>query len=132
MEQTAVTLRGPFDADAWARAWQAVVDRHPVLRTAFAAEAGGAPLQVVMRHAGIPVLLEDWSGLPPEERAARVAELEAEERRRGFDFDPARAPLVRLALARTGADEHRSVLTFHHLLLDGWSQVMHGLVLTYR
>ncbi|HEX9939788.1 MAG TPA: amino acid adenylation domain-containing protein, partial [Longimicrobium sp.] len=119
VEQTAVTLRGPLDAEAWVRAWQAVVDRHPALRTAFAAEAGGAPLQVVPRRAEVPVLRADWSELSADERAAQVAELEAGERRRGFD--PARAPLMRLALARTGADEYRSVLTFHHLLLDGWS-----------
>ncbi|HEX8905300.1 MAG TPA: condensation domain-containing protein, partial [Longimicrobiaceae bacterium] len=119
VEQVAVTLRGPLDAEAWARAWQAVVDRHPALRTAFAAEAGGAPLQVVLRRAEMEVVREDWSGLPEGERAARVAALEAEERRRGFD--PARAPLLRLAVARTGPGEHRSILTFHHLLLDGWS-----------
>ena len=30
-------------------------------------------------------------------------------------------PLMRFALIRLSADEHRLVLTNHHILMDGWS-----------
>src|SRR4029453_18229101 len=35
--------------------------------------------------------------------------------------DPRAAPLLRFALIRVSAREHRLVLTNHHILLDGWS-----------
>ena len=34
-EQLAITLSGALDLDAFVRAWQTVVDRHAILRTAF-------------------------------------------------------------------------------------------------
>src|SRR5262249_17362737 len=36
-------------------------------------------------------------------------------------FDLAEAPLIRCALVRWGSDQHRFVLTNHHILMDGWS-----------
>src|SRR5262245_39838212 len=40
---------------------------------------------------------------------------------RSEGFDLARPPLIRFALIRLAADQHRLVLTHHHLLMDGWS-----------
>ena len=36
-------------------------------------------------------------------------------------FDLAAPPLLRFTLIRLAADEHRLVLTNHHILMDGWS-----------
>jgi amino acid adenylation domain-containing protein len=43
----------------------------------------------------------------------------AADRRRGFMLDC--APLLRITLIRTSSSDYRFVLTFHHMLLDGWS-----------
>src|SRR4029078_9545009 len=77
------------------------------------------PLQAVQRKVELPLHSEDWSGLLEREREARYAELLAGDRQRGFEL--VRAPLMRLALLRFGAVDHRLVWTSHHLLLDGWS-----------
>ncbi|MET0398104.1 MAG: amino acid adenylation domain-containing protein [Longimicrobiaceae bacterium] len=120
VEQVGFTVRDPgFDPQGFARAWQRVTERHPVLRTAFAWEEMDEPVQVVQRRVAIPVETLDWSGLPPHVRERELEELLAEDRRRGFDL--LAAPLMRLALIRTGADEWRVQWSFHHLLLDGWS-----------
>ncbi|MDB4948389.1 MAG: tycC3 [Gemmatimonadetes bacterium] len=118
VEQLGLTVRG-LDADAYARAWQIVVDRHTALRTAFASGMSAEPLQVVHREAEMPVERIDWSALAADELRGRLDELAVEDVRRGFDL--AAPPLFRLTLVRTGADEHRVLITFHHLLLDGWS-----------
>ncbi|HET7232354.1 MAG TPA: condensation domain-containing protein, partial [Longimicrobium sp.] len=118
VEQLGVTLRG-LDPDAYVRAWQTVVDRHTALRTAFVTGLTSEPLQVVRRDAELPVEGLDWSAFPRDQRQARLDAHAANDVQRGFDV--ARAPLFRLALIRTGADEHRVLITFHHLLLDGWS-----------
>ncbi|HEX8696632.1 MAG TPA: amino acid adenylation domain-containing protein [Longimicrobium sp.] len=117
--QAAFTLRGGFDADAYARAWEAVVGRHPALRTAFVDAGAGGPVQVVLRRAGLPVRRLDLRGVPRGELPGRLRALAGEELRRGID--PARAPLLRLTLARLADAEWRVVLTHHHLVFDGWS-----------
>ncbi len=120
VEQVGFTVRDPaFDPQVFARAWQRVAERHPVLRTAFAWEEMEEPVQVVQRRVAIPVETLDWSGLAPHARERELEDFLAEDRRRGFDL--LAAPLMRLALIRTGADEWRVQWSFHHLLLDGWS-----------
>ncbi|HEX2091995.1 MAG TPA: amino acid adenylation domain-containing protein, partial [Longimicrobiaceae bacterium] len=112
-------LVGELDPDVLWRAWQATVQRHAALRTGFAWQGGDRPLQVVRREVEIPVRGEDWRGLSAADREARLDAFLAADRERGFD--PARPPLMRLALFRTGDRRHRLVWTHHHLLLDGWS-----------
>jgi amino acid adenylation domain-containing protein len=118
-EQVVLTLAGEVRSDEFAAAWQRVIDRTPALRTGFVWEGVPKPLQVVFREAAVPFVFHDWSGVDEEERDRRFAALVADDRARPFIL--ASAPLIRLALVRTGADEHRLLFTFHHLLIDGWS-----------
>ncbi len=105
--------------EAFRRAWRGVLDRHSALRADFAWEGLERPLQVVRRGVEPPLLVQDRRGLPePERREQREAFLR-EDRARGFDL--ARAPLMRLALFRTGEEEWELVWTHHHLVQDGWS-----------
>jgi amino acid adenylation domain-containing protein len=119
VEQLAATLRGDLDVNAFSQAWQRVVDRHAVLRTAFAWKRLEQMMQVVRQRVTVPIVQEDWRHYPAEEQEKRLdAWLEAE-RRRGFDL--AKAPLMRLALMRISDQAHYFVWSHHHALLDGWS-----------
>jgi len=91
---------GPFEA-----AWRAVVRRNPVLRTAFHLHGEDGVIQVVDPDATLDIR---WRDDPYEPFLLA-------DRRAGFD--PTRPPLLRL----TVLGSHRSVLTFHHALLDGRS-----------
>ncbi|MEM7307334.1 MAG: amino acid adenylation domain-containing protein [Planctomycetota bacterium] len=113
------TLEGDVDAQALARAWDRVAARHAVLRTSFHWEGLERPYQVVHRSALTPLVDEDLSGLAPDAQRERLAAILDEDRRRGFDLT--RAPAVRLHRYLLGADRHRIVFTYHHILLDGWS-----------
>ena len=52
-------------------------------------------------------------------REQRAGELLAQDRAERFDL--AAPPLLRFALIRLAAGEHRLVLTNHHMVMDGWS-----------
>ncbi|HEX9426136.1 MAG TPA: condensation domain-containing protein, partial [Candidatus Polarisedimenticolia bacterium] len=119
VEQLTCTLRGDLDRPAFEAAWQHVVDRHDSLRVDVAWERPGRPLQIVRRRVEVPIASHDWRQFPGEEQEALLERLLLEDRTRGFD--PARSPLLRLALCRIAADAHRFVLSHHHLVLDGWS-----------
>ena len=57
--------------------------------------------------------------LDAAEREQRLAGILAQDRAERFDL--ASPPLIRFTLIRLSADEHRLVLTNHHILMDGWS-----------
>ncbi len=119
VEQGILELHGELDVDAFEQAWQTVVKRHAILRTAFVWNAHSEPVQVVLQRVEVPLQQADWSELPASDQEARLEQyLEAD---RELGFTPKRAPLLRLALFRTDARVHRFVLTFHHILMDGWS-----------
>jgi amino acid adenylation domain-containing protein/non-ribosomal peptide synthase protein (TIGR01720 family) len=119
LEQLSCTLVGDLNADALQRAWDRVLCRHAVLRSSIHWEGEGRPLQVVHGQVSVPFYQEDWSGLTEDQRGARLNEYLRADRERGIDVT--RAPLMRLALMRVAANEHRFIWTHHHLLLDGWS-----------
>jgi amino acid adenylation domain-containing protein len=112
-------LVGELDVEAFRGAWQCVVDRHPALRTDFVWEGVEEPVQAVRRRAVLPVTVEDWRGVDTAAQSAALTSYLGADLARGID--PARAPLMRLALFRTAERVWQLVWTYHHLVLDGWS-----------
>ncbi|WFR71257.1 amino acid adenylation domain-containing protein [Prescottella defluvii] len=121
--QLTLTLNGVVDTDRLRRAGQALLDRHPNLRAAFAHPDGATPdagtVQVIRRHVDLPWTEIDLSRLDPAARDRRFAELTLADRLTKFDLTI--APAVRMTLVDMGGGEHRLVVTNHHILLDGWS-----------
>jgi len=107
-----------LDAERFAAAWRRAIAGHAILRTGFLwRDEAGQPLQVVYKHAPLPLTLLDWRGRPDSGPALQA--LCAKEHQRGFD--PVQAPLQRLVLVRVSDSRYRWVWTCHHILLDGWS-----------
>jgi non-ribosomal peptide synthase protein (TIGR01720 family) len=104
------------------RAWQKIIDRHPAFRTAFVWENVAKPLQVVQRRVELPFQLEDWRGLSSIEQQERLATYHEADRRRGFQLN--KAPLLRLALFQVDDNCHQLVLSYHHIIVDGWSMAL--------
>ncbi len=117
--QLGFMLRGELDVAALEAAWQAAVDRHTVLRTAFLWKEVDEPLQVVRRQARIAVEHRDWRGYSEAERAKALVCLLKSDREAGFDFS--KAPGIRLYLLQTAAQSFYFTWSHHHILLDGWS-----------
>ncbi len=118
--QVSCCLHGELDIALFRQAWQAVVQRHAILRTAFTWENLERPLQIVLQHASITVDWQDWQHLPSESQTAALAAYLQQDRTRGFDLS--QPPLMRVMLMQTAPSTHRCVWSHHHLLLDGWSQ----------
>jgi amino acid adenylation domain-containing protein len=109
---------GGLDAARLRSAWQAVSDRHAVLRTGMLWEGlPGVAQQVVHRRVAVPFVEEDWRGRPAD--AAGLQAAAAAERAKGFDL--AQPPLQRVRLIRLAGDRHQLIWTRHHILTDGWS-----------
>ncbi|MFM0736457.1 amino acid adenylation domain-containing protein [Paraburkholderia xenovorans] len=136
LNQFALTL-DDLDVARFEAAWQASLQRHPVLRTAICATTGAVDadgvdiaLQWVDRAARMPIERYDLSAsAAPEAELAQLAK-----QHRETPFDLSRAPLMRAALVRLPDRRYRFLWTRHHLLLDGWSsaRVLAEVVARYR
>ncbi len=112
---------------AWnAAAMQQVVDelavQHPVLRTSFSMSHGADPLQLVWKGARIPLTVL------PAATGARTAgsELDALITRETLTaFDWGTAPLCRIhVIPLPSVSRFHLCVTFHHAILDGWSETL--------
>ncbi|MEV4135128.1 amino acid adenylation domain-containing protein [Dactylosporangium sp. NPDC049742] len=104
----AARLHGDLDAVALVRAVDAVVARHPALRTRF--PVTGGHLSTVVEPA-----------LPAEitvHQTGDAALLEADLRR---PFDLHDGPMVRATVVRGGDGTHLFGIAVHHAVADGWS-----------
>ncbi|MEV6395234.1 amino acid adenylation domain-containing protein [Streptomyces sp. NPDC051907] len=117
--QQVLDLAGPVDGPTLRRAAQRLLDRHAPLRAAFRQRPDGAPVQIVVRDAELPWREIDLTAQDGAVREALGETVAEDERAAGFDLGA--PPLLRCALIRLGAQRSRLVLTFHHIVADGWS-----------
>jgi amino acid adenylation domain-containing protein len=101
-EQLTCLLSGDLDTELLHSAWQAVVDRHPALRSLLVWDEMEQPLQIVRSRV-----------------TARIETLDGGEPRHGIDLD--REPAIHASLIRLGEQQYRLVLTAYPLLVDSGS-----------
>ncbi|WJK39429.1 amino acid adenylation domain-containing protein [Solwaraspora sp. WMMA2056] len=125
------TLRLPWDAQALQAAMDALVSRHPALRSSFDLAGYFEPLQIVHHRVAGALTVTDLREVDAE-TAQRTILAHVEHRRfHRYRFD--QPPLYQLhAFPRATAVD--LVLSFHHALLDGWSvaSLVHELVSDYQ
>ena len=115
--QLVITLSGRLDAHRLRDAVRTVVTRHPHLAARYCPHFD-EPVQIVPADPVTPWRQVDLTvgDLDLDEQIQRVCAAE-----RAAVFDLADRPAFRAALIRTAEDQHRFVLTNHHIVLDGWS-----------
>ncbi|MEG4966392.1 amino acid adenylation domain-containing protein [Microcoleus sp. B6-A1] len=114
----AVRITGQLNAETLRQSIEKIIERHEILRTAF---AGGEKelIQVIFDAKNFPLPLRDLSHLPPAEREKEAQKMSAEEAL--LPFDLTQANLLRAKLLRLSETEHTLLLSAHHIIFDGWS-----------
>jgi non-ribosomal peptide synthetase component F/thioesterase domain-containing protein len=111
-------LQGTLDPALLERAFNAIVERHEVLRTTLRV-VDDRLAQVIAGALKIAVPVTDLRQLAQPARDAEVDRLSLEEARRRFDL--ATGPLLRASLLRVADEEHVLLVTPHHSMADYWS-----------
>jgi amino acid adenylation domain-containing protein len=116
-----LAIGGALDISALARALRLLAARHDALRLRIVEEPEGPSLEAMPPEAldGPQLALVDLSARASDEAQAEAAKLSAEDARRPFDLGA--APLLRATLICLAPDHHQLLLTFHHIISDGWS-----------
>jgi amino acid adenylation domain-containing protein len=113
-----LALEGPLEHIALHKTFNAIEERHEILRTTMTV-IDGELRQIVHPPGAVGLHLReiDFSiETDPETSALRFADTDATE-----PFDIERGPLVRTTLLQLGPRKHLLCLTAHHLVCDGWS-----------
>jgi amino acid adenylation domain-containing protein len=117
-EQMSYMFEGDLDPSALQQAWQRIIERHPVLRTAFYWEELDNPLQVVHKQVQLPWQQLDLRSCSSEEQQTQITTFLQTDRVQGFQID--KAPLMRCALIQLAEKTYQFVWSHHHILMDGW------------
>lgn len=118
----AFDLEGRLDRAALAGALTEIVRRHEPLRTTFCEDEQG-PWQVIGDPG--PVALECHSVAGNADPALECRRLEEAFRAEPLSLE--HGPVFRACLVERAADDHRLVLSLHHICVDGWSlRVLEG------
>ena len=118
-EQFSCKLEGKLNIDAFHQAWQEILNRHDILRSAFVWENLDEPLQVVQTEVKLPFVSFDWQDKNKEQQKAEFEKLCIWERRKGFEFTS--PPLMKMFIIQISKESYYFLLIHHHLLFDGWS-----------
>ncbi|HET8845931.1 MAG TPA: amino acid adenylation domain-containing protein, partial [Ktedonobacteraceae bacterium] len=108
-----------LDVPALEQAAWALIERHPVLRTAFDLSNYSEPLQLVYRTGVQLLTVEDIQQMEVEQQEKSIRAWITEEKHRGFDW--ARPPLLRIHIHLRSPHTAQFTLSFHHAIIDGWS-----------
>jgi hypothetical protein len=110
----AARICSELDIDALRGAFQALVDRHPSLRTTFSVNAG-IPVQQVHENPKVHFEQTDAASWTGDELNTRLIA----DAYRPFDLE--RGPILRVSLFARSAQEHILLLAVHHIVIDFWS-----------
>nr|WP_225955270.1 non-ribosomal peptide synthetase [Kibdelosporangium phytohabitans] len=111
-------LTGPVRAGVVRAALTDVVARHEILRTVFVATDDEPPAQIVLPPAPIELSVSDLRSLGASAGKSRLRSIVDEAGARTIDLS---ALQLRAHLVHLPDDEHRLVISVHHIVFDGWS-----------
>ena len=118
-EQVSFILEPSTDEELLQKAWDLAAERHAILRTSFLWQDLEQPLQAVHPTAKVPIEWHDAKGLSEIELGEFYEGLASQRRQEGFALD--RPPLLRLDVLRLDGGKDRLLISYSHLLMDGWS-----------
>ncbi|WP_297836666.1 amino acid adenylation domain-containing protein, partial [Pseudomonas sp.] len=115
---SAVRLRGSLDHCALNATFDALLQRHPALRTTFGQDDGEV-FQSINDSAHIALVEKDFSAQADDQRDNLVRQYLEDAAHAPFDLE--QGPLLRAHLLKLGGEERVLLLTMHHIVSDGWS-----------
>ena len=111
-------LTGSLHISALEASLTVLMARHESLRTSVGL-VDGQPVQIIAPSSRVALSLDVLTSVSAARCEERVQGLIRDEQQQPFDLTT--GPLWRARLLRLRPDEHIFLLTFHHLITDGWS-----------
>jgi amino acid adenylation domain-containing protein/non-ribosomal peptide synthase protein (TIGR01720 family) len=118
--QNLYEIKGNLDKNALKYAWQELFGQSEVLRTGFCYHSLlNQPLQYVSSNLELPWFTHDLQIDPAQDKQSKLSQLLQEDVSKGFALEA--PPLVRLQLISFSDKTHYLIMSYHHIIMDGWS-----------
>ncbi len=117
--QLTVFLKGKLNKAFVERSMEDLIKRHDILRTVFLHEGYERPIQVLIKERTVDFTFKDIQDEclnNPKEEVVRKYQENNKDRK----FDLSKDILIRLSLYQVSGEEYFIILSYHHVLMDGW------------
>lgn len=114
-EQISIDLSGIIQLDYFKKAWYHVISRHDSLRTMFISDFK-VPLQMVLRYRDLDFSFVDLTD--QSDIKENINSIKESDKKNVFDLK--KDPLFRINLIQKTDTNYVMILSFHHIIIDGW------------
>ena len=112
-EQLTLGISGNLNIEHFKKAWNLVVEQNAMLRAVFKLENVKQPVQIILKNHDIDFQYYDLSKTLSDLSKIKLADIE-----KGFDLQ---VVPFRVTLFKIEDNKYEIILSFHHIILDGWS-----------
>ncbi len=116
-QQYVIELNGEIKSSLLEESFQALVQSYDVLRCNILYEKIEQPVHVVQKVRDVKITYLDISEC--SDREARLQEIIHDDRNRKFDIS--KGQLLRITLVRLAEKKYKMIISYHHIIIDGWS-----------
>ncbi|MDF2802807.1 MAG: amino acid adenylation domain protein [Anaerocolumna sp.] len=118
-QQIHFTINGELNIEAVQKAIDILVFRHDILRTTFIYKNSKRPVQVVLKERKIKLNYENIYHLEQKEKSEYIEMFKVKDINNEFNL--LKDSLLRVNILDCGAGNLEIIISFHHIILDGWS-----------
>ncbi len=121
LQQMAYSIQGALDVSLLEKCYNALLQRHDILRVSIAYLDSDHVVQVVKQHRHVPLTYIDMSteGIGLEELPRSLEQYKQDTRQQGIDLH--QDDLFALTVIKYNDNLHGLVWRWHHIVCDGWS-----------
>lgn len=116
--QAIFSIEGVVNLEILKECFKELAKKYEVLRTVFVSQNLNKPVQVVLKQQDIDIVFEDISIDSTIDKKNKIDRYMENDKEKGFDL--AKGPLIRGILFRNERESYKLIITFHHIILDGW------------
>ena len=110
-EQIGISIEGNLDIDTFYKSWDYIFFENEAFRTIYRWKNLSKPIQIILKENTIDILFK-------EVKDVTLNELMQKDRENKFDLE--KTPF-RIRLFKLNTDSFFMIISFHHILMDGWS-----------
>jgi non-ribosomal peptide synthase protein (TIGR01720 family) len=109
-----------LDLNAFKKALEILVQKHPALRTVFITSNGTPVVQVVKNSLTFSILEQDISHIKSDEQENYLDVVMKQDRQNLFNIENPNEPLFRFGIFRKAKNRFEFLMSVHHAIADGW------------
>ncbi|PEU19241.1 MULTISPECIES: non-ribosomal peptide synthetase [unclassified Bacillus (in: firmicutes)] len=119
VEQLSLTIHGELNLELLENSFNRLIARHDIFRTVFLTEKVKKPRQVVLKERKSSITYVNVCELSVSEQENSISQFIELDKKRGFELS--KDMPIRMAVLQKSSEEFHILISYHHIIMDGWS-----------